>query len=200
MPPPGAIRREGQTAKDIFWLTIKKSQTFAILAANLSRHLLLICTFFYFCAPCTPPKIFRGGALRCFCPGRRVSLFFWTRCIMDAEIYLSSGQSVRHRPTVKQVRVQPLPSALNVTLPAFAAQRRRLQSIDISCPPAGCSAANPTHVAAVVNRWDRQMDGRTDARTFHRPCSAYYTGKGTSVTSCNCLSHRGTLYEIWVLM
>ena len=30
----------------------------------------------------------------------------------------------------------------------------------------------PSHAAAVADKWDRQTDGRTDARPFHRPCSA----------------------------
>jgi len=34
-------------------------------------------------------------------------------------------------------------------------------SIDISCLQGeGRSAANPTHAAAAVDRWDRQTDGR----------------------------------------
>ena len=31
-------------------------------------------------------------------------------------------------------------------------------------------AANPPHISAVVNRWDRQ----TDSRLLHRSCSANY--------------------------
>jgi len=50
-------------------------------------------------------------------------------------------------------------SAVNRTLPAFAAEYRRLLSI----LSAGRSAANQPHAAAAVDRWDRQTDGRTDA-------------------------------------
>jgi len=62
---------------------------------------------------------------------------------------------------------EPPPSALNVvlTLPAFAAERRRLQHGARSVPavtdryllPAERSATNPP---AAVDRWDRQTDGR----------------------------------------
>jgi len=34
----------------------------------------------------------------------------------------------------EQVCVQPPPSTVNMTLPAFAVERRRLPSVDISCP------------------------------------------------------------------
>jgi len=72
-------------------------------------------------------------------------------------------------------------SAVNVTLPAFAAvrraagavaaERRRCRSI---CP--GREALRSKTAAAVVRQWDRQTDGRTDARPLHRPCSTYYAG------------------------
>ena len=54
-----------------------------------------------------------------------------------------------------------------MTLPAFAAERRRLQHgaqqplIDICC--------KRRRLVAAVDRWDRQ----TDAQSFHRHCSAY---------------------------
>jgi len=53
-------------------------------------------------------------------------------------------------------------------------QARRAAVDDISS--AGRSATNPLHAAAAVDRWDRRTDGRTDARPFHSPCSAYYAG------------------------
>jgi len=81
----------------------------------------------------------------------------------------------------KQDSAQPLPSAVNVTLPAFAAERRRLlhgarcapEAIDRYLLAAGRSAANPPVAAAAVDRW---TDRRTDARPFQRPFSAYYVG------------------------
>jgi len=84
----------------------------------------------------------------------------------------------KHHRQLKQVCVQPSPSAVNVTLPAFAAERRaaaglllrasaccttiaaRLQ-LHIDLLHAGRSAANPPHAAAAVDRWDRQIDRRT---------------------------------------
>ena len=38
----------------------------------------------------------------------------------------------------------------------------------------GCSAANPPHAAAAVERWDRQTGRLTDTGPLYRPCSAYY--------------------------
>jgi len=67
----------------------------------------------------------------------------------------------------KQVCVQPRSSAVSTTLPAFTAVRRApALAIDQYLLPAGRSAANPPHAAA-VDRWDRQTDRRTDAS----PCS-----------------------------
>ena len=68
-----------------------------------------------------------------------------------------------------------VPSAVNVTLPAFAAE---IVPWRHCCwPPAPAtlmptrrSAANPPQAA--VDRRDR----RTDAGTFHTPCCAYYAG------------------------
>ena len=64
--------------------------------------------------------------------------------------------------------------SLNVTLPAFAAERRhraasRPAAVGRYFLLAGRSAANPPAVAAAVDRWYRQTDGQTDAR----PCSAH---------------------------
>jgi len=46
------------------------------------------------------------------------------------------------------------------------------QSIDISCPP---GAQRQTRCTP-LGRSTGQIEGRTDARPFHRPCSAYYAG------------------------
>ena len=76
---------------------------------------------------------------------------------------------------LKQVCVEP-PSALNVTLPAFAAQRRRLQNdacstITALCRyllPTGSSAANPPAAADAVDRWDKWTDRQlTITQTLH---------------------------------
>jgi len=60
--------------------------------------------------------------------------------------------------------VQPRPSAVNMTLPAFAAERRRASAVDRYFLSAGRSAANPPHTAAAVDRRNRQTDGQTDGR------------------------------------
>jgi len=52
---------------------------------------------------------------------------------------------------------------------AHAARRTpALPSIDISCPQ-GCSAANPPAVVAVVDRRDRQSDGRSTVTWYIDP-------------------------------
>jgi len=102
-------------------------------------------------------------------------------------------QSIQHETKKSQVisvLIDSLPSALNITLPAFAAERRRLRHGALSAPaaidryllPAGRSAANPPPAAAAAERRDRQADGRTDASPLHRPFSAYYAA---SVNNCN---------------
>ena len=53
----------------------------------------------------------------------------------------------------------------------------RRAAIDRYRQPAGPTAANPPHAAAAVDRWDRQTDGRTDARQFHRPCCGLPRGQ-----------------------
>ena len=101
---------------------------------------------------------------------------------------LTQLQATAHsRTVIKQVCVEPRSSALNMTLPAFAAEcgrcsrcrptaagtRRSQLSTDICCPRP-CSAANQPHAAAAVDRRDRRTDGQTDTRPLHRPCSTYY--------------------------
>jgi len=79
----------------------------------------------------------------------------------------------------KQVSVQLPTSAVNLTLPAFAAKRRAVvplllragaccqramqQSIDISCPPGRPGAQQQTHTPLLLSiDWtDRQTDGQT---------------------------------------
>jgi len=79
---------------------------------------------------------------------------------------------------------RPRPLAINMTLPTFAAERQRLLSMDMFCPwGVGCSAANPLHAAAAVDRWDKQID----AGPFHRPC--YTRG---SVSKKYCIGRRAS--------
>jgi len=78
----------------------------------------------------------------------------------------------------RQVCVQPPTPAVNVTLPAFADERRAAGAVRIDryILPSERSAANLSTAVAAVDRWDRPTDRQTDARPFHRPCSAYYAG------------------------
>ena len=74
-----------------------------------------------------------------------------------------------------------------MTLPAFAAEHRRACSmapavIDRYLLPAGRSAADPPAAVVAVDRWDRETDGRTDARALHKRCSAYYVGDASPHT------------------
>ena len=111
----------------------------------------------------------------------------------------------QHRKTQqKQVHVQPRNSVVNVTLPAFAAERRagaplllnahaasaRSQrpplSIDISCPR---GAQQQTHRPPLLHSIDG-TDRQTDARPFHRPCSAYYAGSVNNAKPNNDRSAR----------
>ena len=71
---------------------------------------------------------------------------------------------------------QPHPSAVNVTLPAFAAERAQLIRGMHRRPPLSISVSYPQATAAAVDRRDRQTDGQTDALPLHRPCSACYAG------------------------
>jgi len=60
-------------------------------------------------------------------------------------------------------------SAVNMTLPAFAAECHAVAPLLLNAG-ACCSrlllaerwTANPPHTAAMVDRWNRQEDGRTD--------------------------------------
>ena len=59
-------------------------------------------------------------------------------------------------------------STVNVTLPAFAAERRAAAPLLLGAGAVDRrSAANPPHGAAGVERWDRQTDG-----LYPRPCYA----------------------------
>jgi len=71
-----------------------------------------------------------------------------------------SGESRRAAELLKRVCVQPSTAPVNVTLLAFAAERRpcRAASIDIFW----LTAANPPYAAAAVYSCDGQTDGRTD--------------------------------------
>jgi len=76
-----------------------------------------------------------------------------------------------------QVCVQPSTAAVNVTLLAFAAERRAATApaaVDRYLLPAGRPAANPQHDA------DRQTDGRTPDRCID-PALLYYVSTACTV-------------------
>jgi len=56
--------------------------------------------------------------------------------------------------TIKQVCAGRCPSAVNVTLLAFAAERGSLQQLSIDAARARDHAANPPHAAAALCRRD----------------------------------------------
>ena len=97
----------------------------------------------------------------------------------------------RHdQPHGRIVCVLPRTSAINVTLLAFAAERRAADSsgrpapplsIDISRPPGPQQQTRRSGVRRTNDETSRQTDRRTDALQFHRPCSAYYASSVNTV-------------------
>jgi len=74
---------------------------------------------------------------------------------------------------MKQACVQLPTSADNVTLLAVAADRLAAgclaaTAVDWYLPPARPTAANPSHAAGVVDKWDRQTYVQTDRQTDRR--------------------------------
>jgi len=54
--------------------------------------------------------------------------------------------------------------------------------IDLYFLPAGPTAANPQQRLCCCGPMQGQTDRRTDTVPFHRPCSAYYTGRANNTT------------------
>jgi len=75
--------------------------------------------------------------------------------------------------------------------PCCCGARHLPLSIDIS-PARRAHNSNPPHVAAEIDRWDRQADRRTDTLPLHRPCRILYAGSVNSVfmRGCNGLTNR----------
>ena len=76
----------------------------------------------------------------------------------------------------EQVCVQPPPSAVNMTLRVFAAERRRLHHGARSCrstSPALMALRGKPAGRRCCSRPMRQTDRRTDAQPLRRPCFAY---------------------------
>jgi len=63
--------------------------------------------------------------------------------------------------TIQVSCAEPPPSAVNMTLPAFAAERRRPLhgAVERHLLLAGCSATNPSHTAA--DPWGKRTNGRS---------------------------------------
>jgi len=76
---------------------------------------------------------------------------------------------------IKQVCVQLPAAAVNVTLLAFAPERH---AVAAPLLPAKWPATNPLHTAAVVARWERQTDGRTQD---HYTDPAMHTMRAASI-------------------
>jgi len=94
------------------------------------------------------------------------------RAFVRPECLIARGDPLcRHteKKLKQQVGVQLLTPAGNVTLLAFAVERRVVvrraavarmdAAIDRYLLPAGPTAANPPHAASAVDRWHRQTDG-----------------------------------------
>jgi len=82
-----------------------------------------------------------------------------------------------------------------MTLPAFASERRVAACCWASAPATvGGSAHSRTALSSkpaarrCCCRSMGQTDGLTDARPFHRPCSAYYAGSVSNVYCVDILS------------
>ena len=78
----------------------------------------------------------------------------------------------------KQVCVQPRPLAVNMVLPAFAAERRAAPrataaQLTASRRPNCIKAAPPLFQPGQI---DEQTGRRTDTVLLHRSCFAYYAG------------------------
>jgi len=111
------------------------------------------------CPTHSPLPVSRAG------PGPAGNLALATRLeYFFASVALATARQAQQP---KPVCVQLRPSAVNVTLPAFTAERWRL------IPPAvGRSAANSPHTAVAVGRRERQTDRRTPHRYIDpAPCT-----------------------------
>ena len=85
----------------------------------------------------------------------------------------------------KHVCIEPPPSALNVTLPAIAAERRRTCStvraaIDRSRASRALSNKPADRCCCCRSMGETGGRSRTDARALHRPCCKYYAGSANS--------------------
>ena len=99
--------------------------------------------------------------------------------------------------------------AVNMTLPAFAAERRAAAPccVTVACccwvsearrrrsiSPARTALNSKPAARRCCSRMMGQTDGRTDIRPFHRPCSAYCAGSvsTSAVTPSSNLTNQGS--------
>jgi len=102
------------------------------------------------------------------------------------------------RKTIQVCDESPL-SAHNMTLTAFAAERRRACStapearpqplIDISCPQGAQQQTRWPPLLLSIDGSDRRGQTETDARPFRRPCSAQHSGSVKNVGSTGTVDH-----------
>jgi len=92
----------------------------------------------------------------------------------------TEGQTViNNKCYITSLSVQLPTSADSVTLLAFAAERQPCSSRSIS--PAHRAHSSKPAAAACGGPIMGRMDRRTDARKFHRPCSAYYASSVNNI-------------------
>ena len=144
-------------------------------------------------ADCQEPGSCSSGTLRsvieCGLP-----LPFYTDKQTDDCVVMCPRSPSRRGGQYKQVCVEPGPSAVNATLPAFSAQRRRLLSTDISCPRGAQQQTCRTPLLLSIDGRDRQ----TDARPFHKPRSAYHAVLFFSRPRSEGWPHHGRTFSIYL--
>jgi len=101
--------------------------------------------------------------------------------------------SAQHCKIVKQVCVEPSPSALNMTLPAFAAERRRMEQTSIDswyAAPADTRARAQHQTNYRMPRCCCRSTGQTDRRTDGCPTVTTHL-QGAQVSPWGCLKKTG---------
>jgi len=95
-----------------------------------------------------------------------------------------------------QVCVQPRSSAVRMTLPAFAAERRAAASllmVYVAPAPAAVGlylrslSSKPAACRCCCRLTGQKDDGQADAWPLHRPCSACYAGSANKILHKRCL-------------
>jgi len=128
---------------------------------------------------------FRSHAIHHIASGKKPTVQLGVGHLFSIVAALLSGSVIILLPWIvmsfydKQVYVEPPPSGISMTVPAFAAEHRR-------APAARCSYRYLLQTPALSSKpagrrcCCRSM-GRTDVGPLHRPCSAYYAGSVNKV-------------------